>query len=153
MHALENKIPPPAVATVFALLMWLTADWTQPLPLPAPLRWSVAALLLCVGLVFCVAGLVCFKRVQTTVNPLRPAAASFLVRSGIYHYTRNPMYLGFAMFLLAWNCYLATPWALLGVAGFVLYMNYFQIAPEERALAQLFGQEFATYVQQVRRWI
>ena len=63
------------------------------------------------------------------------------------------MYLGFAMLLLAWTLFLAWPPALLGVAGFVLYMNHLQIAPEEQALSRLFGADFARYCTQVRRWL
>ncbi len=63
------------------------------------------------------------------------------------------MYVGFALSLLAWACYLVSPLALLGVLGFVLYMNRFQIGPEERALTILFGSEFQVYQAQVRRWL
>jgi len=63
------------------------------------------------------------------------------------------MYVGFALLLLAWACYLASPLVLLGVLGFILYMNRFQISPEERALATLFGSEFQVYQAQVRRWL
>ena len=63
------------------------------------------------------------------------------------------MYVGFALFLLAWAVYLASLWALIGVPGFVLYMNRFQIAPEERALLSLFGGEFEEYRLRVKRWL
>jgi protein-S-isoprenylcysteine O-methyltransferase Ste14 len=63
------------------------------------------------------------------------------------------MYVGFALFLLAWAVYLASLWALAGVAGFVLYINRFQIVPEERALKSLFGDEFEDYRLRVKRWL
>lgn len=63
------------------------------------------------------------------------------------------MYLGFATALIAWSIFLTWPPALLGVLGFVMYMNRFQIGPEERALASLFGREFTQYCSQVRRWL
>ncbi|NER62664.1 isoprenylcysteine carboxylmethyltransferase family protein [Pseudomonas sp. MAFF212427] len=99
------------------------------------------------------AGVLSFRRARTTVNPLKPETASALVRSGVYRYTRNPMYLGFATVLVAWAILLAWPPALLGVLGFVVYMNLFQIGPEERALARRFGGEFAQYCNGVRRWV
>ena len=99
------------------------------------------------------AGVVSFRQAQTIVNPLKPETASALVRSGIYQYSRNPMYVGFALLLLAWACYLASPVALFGLLGFVLYMNRFQISPEERALATLYGSEYQVYQTQVRRWL
>lgn len=153
MHALEHKIPPPLVAAACALLMWGIAQYSPIVALAAPLRWGVALLVLLTGAAFCVAGVWSFRQAHTTVNPLKPDAASSLVRTGVYRYSRNPMYVGFALLLLAWACYLAAPWALLGVLAFVLYIHRFQIAPEERALAQIFGDEFQRYSAQVRRWL
>jgi protein-S-isoprenylcysteine O-methyltransferase Ste14 len=63
------------------------------------------------------------------------------------------MYVGFGLWLLAWGAFLASAWALIGVIVFVLYMNRFQIAPEERALRELFGEEFREYKRRVRRWL
>lgn len=63
------------------------------------------------------------------------------------------MYLGFTMVLLGWAVHLSSALAVLGVAGFVGYMNRFQIRPEEKALRALFGQEFDAYSERVRRWI
>lgn len=153
MHALEHKIPPPLVAAACALLMWGIAQYSAVWALAAPLRWGLALLLLLAGGAFCLAGMWAFRQAQTTVNPLKPETASTLVRAGVYRYSRNPMYVGFALLLLAWACYLAAPWALLGVLAFVLYIQRFQIAPEERALAQIFGDEFQRYTAQVRRWL
>ena len=153
MRALENRIPPPIVASLFGLLMWLAACYVPGFDLTYSVRVLVALLVLAIGVFFSVAGVLSFRQAQTTVNPLKPETASALVRSGIYQYSRNPMYVGFALFLLARACYLASPFALLGVLGFVLYMNRFQISPEERALTTLFGNEFQAYQAQVRRWL
>ncbi len=153
MQALENRIPPPVVTLLFALLMWLVARYVPGVELSHSTRVVVAALVVAIGLGFVLAGVLSFRRAQTTVNPLKPETTSALVTSGVYQYSRNPMYLGFALFLLAWACYLASPAALLGPAGFVLYMNRLQIRPEERALAALFGREFQVYQERVRRWL
>lgn len=153
MRALENRIPPPIVTALFGLLMWLAARYTLGLDLANSVRLLLALLVLAIGVFCSVAGVLAFRQAQTTVNPLKPESASTLVHSGIYQYSRNPMYLGFALLLLAWACYLASPFALLGVLGFVLYMNRFQISPEERALATLFGSEYQAYQTQVRRWL
>jgi len=63
------------------------------------------------------------------------------------------MYLGIMLALVAWAIFLSSPWALLGPLAFALYINRFQIAPEERALDVLFGSEYAAYKARVRRWI
>ena len=153
MHALENKIPPPLIALLCALLMAGAAYLGPVWALPPVWQWSISLVLLLLGAWFCLAGAWAFRQARTTVNPLKPGNASALVRGGVYRCSRNPMYVGFALFLLAWACYLQAPWALLGVLVFVAYITRFQIIPEERALAGLFGDEFTVYQKQVRRWI
>ncbi|MBW8354966.1 MAG: isoprenylcysteine carboxylmethyltransferase family protein [Pseudomonas sp.] len=153
MQALENKVPPPLVALVFGGLMGGASLGLPGLDLAWGTRLLLALPLIGAGQLFVLAGGISFRRARTTVNPLKPEAASALVTSGIYRYTRNPMYVGFALWLLAWGLYLASPLVLLGVLGFVLYMNRLQIAPEERALGRLFGADFAAYRQRVRRWL
>lgn len=153
LQALENKVPPPLVALVFGGLMGGASLGLPGLDLTWGTRLLLALPLIGAGLLFVLAGGISFRRARTTVNPLKPEAASALVTSGVYRYTRNPMYVGFALWLLAWGLYLASPLVLLGVLGFVLYMNRLQIAPEERALGQLFGADFAAYRQRVRRWL
>lgn len=154
MGILENRIPPPLVATLFGLLMWLAAHYL-PGAVGLAIEWraGLALVVLLIGAIICLAGVLSFRYARTTVNPLKPETASALVSSGVYRYTRNPMYLGFATALVAWSIFLAWPPALLGVLGFVLHMNRFQIGPEERALARLFGNDFAQYCTRVRRWI
>lgn len=153
MHALENRIPPPLVATFSGLLMGLIAVLTPGIDLPTSVRIGLSVALIALGLFFCLAGLVSFRRAKTTINPLRPARASALVSSGIYRISRNPMYVGFALFLLALAAGLASAWSLIGVVGFMLFIGRFQITPEERALNGLFGDEYSAYQRRVRRWI
>ncbi|MDG9928023.1 MULTISPECIES: isoprenylcysteine carboxylmethyltransferase family protein [unclassified Pseudomonas] len=153
MGALENRIPPPLVATLIGVLMWVSARYLPGFELAFSWRLTLTLPVLLLGASVCLAGVLSFHRARTTVNPLRPEKASTLVDSGIYRYTRNPMYLGFATMLMAWALALASPLAMFGLVAFVLYMNRFQIAPEERALAILFGDEFSHYCSRVRRWL
>lgn len=153
MNALENTIPPPLIAVLVAFGMWGLSRVTPGMAINDTLRLVAAAIILVAGVAFCLAGVISFRLAKTTVNPLKPEAASSLVNSGVYRISRNPMYLGFALVLAAWAVYLASPHALLGVLVFVLYMNRFQILLEERALENLFGEEFTHYQSRVRRWI
>jgi len=105
------------------------------------------------GALTCLAGVRYFRRAKTTVNPMKPESASALVASGIYRYSRNPMYLGFLLMLLGWALWLSNASALLLLPAFVLYMNRFQICPEERALLSLFGPDYMQYRARVRRWL
>jgi protein-S-isoprenylcysteine O-methyltransferase Ste14 len=150
---LALKVPPVAVVAIAALLMWAIASFLPALNLHLPGRVPAAIAAELAGFLISVAGVVEFRRARTTVNPLKPDAASSLVAGGIYRMTRNPMYLGFALALLGWGIFLANPASLAMLLVFVGYMNRFQIAPEERALEALFGEAFAVYRSRVRRWL
>ena len=151
--SLEAKVPPPAVAVAAAVIMWGISRLAPQVAMPSGIRLVLSIAILVVGVAFSTAGVLSFRRAQTTLNPTKPEEASSLVRTGIYRVTRNPMYLGLLFVLGAWAVFLSSAWALLGVAGFVLYMSRFQIAPEERALSGLFGSEYASYKASVRRWL
>lgn len=153
MNTLELKIPPPVLALGLALLMWLTSLVFEPLPMPFGVRLGTALALVAIGQSISISGILLFRRAGTTVNPFKPDATSSLVTNGIYRFTRNPMYIGLLLTLLGWAAFLSSPPALLYLAAFVLYMNRFQIEPEERALSSLFGADYAAYQTRVRRWL
>jgi len=146
-------VPPVAALLCVAVPMWLVARLAPTLAVDVPGRIVAALLLALAGAAIALAGVAEFRRARTTVNPLRPERASALVVSGIFRWTRNPMYLGLAIVLLGWAWYLEHPLAALGVPAFVAWMNRSQIPREERALAQRFGAEFAQYKTRVRRWL
>jgi protein-S-isoprenylcysteine O-methyltransferase Ste14 len=150
---LELKIPPPLVCAAVADLMWLTALVSIPFNFDFPGKVPAAAVLSLLGLFIAIAGVVSFKRARTTVNPTRPDSASALVVSGVYRFTRNPMYLGLLLVLVAWGVFLSNALALIWIPAFVAYMNHFQISPEERALSGLFSDDFLAYKAKVRRWL
>ena len=133
--------------------MWLSSRAVPALAFPGPVQSFIAGALALAGAAIAILGVSSFVRAGTTVNPLTPDASSSLVTSGVYRISRNPMYLGFLLLLLAWGIYLANVLALLPVPLFVVYMNRFQIAPEESALRSRFGRDFADYSNQVRRWL
>lgn len=157
MSFLELKIPPLLLVLLFALVMWLlaphTASLSAQLALPALFTTVLALFLAVSGLAVALAGVLAFRRAQTTVDPRVPQQSSSLVIVGIYRYSRNPMYLGFLLLLAALACYLQSIVALAMLPPFVLYLNQFQIKPEERFLGQKFGQDFQVYMKQVRRWL
>ena len=153
MQALELKIPPLVLVALFALAMWLLAQLVPPLALPSYWGLVLACIFASVGVAVAVSGVLAFRRVNTTVDPRVPQQTSSLVARGIYRYSRNPMYLGFLLLLTALACYLMNAAAFILLPLFVLYMNRFQIAPEERFLLQKFGAEYQSYTTQVRRWL
>jgi protein-S-isoprenylcysteine O-methyltransferase Ste14 len=153
MHTLELKVPPPAVAVLVAGTMWASAMALPAIESPELIRRTAAALIALTGVTFSIAGVISIRRARTTINPTKPETTTSLVCSGIYRITRNPMYLGLFFILVAWAVFLSSAWALLGPIAFVLYIGRFQIAPEERVLAGLFGADYAAYQTKVRRWL
>ena len=153
MRSLELKVPPPAVALVIAVLMWLLSRLAPALGFAIPAGTLIAIILAVAGLATAIAGVATFARAKTTVNPTTPEASSSLVSWGIYKVTRNPMYLGLLLELTAWAIFLSITLPFLLLPVYVIYINRFQIAPEERVLTSLFGREFAAYQSRVRRWI
>ena len=153
MRFLELRIPPPIVGLIIAGGMWTVAYLTPILQLSRLGRLSVALVLGAIGVAVAVGGVISFRRAETTVSPLKPETSAALVSTGVYSFTRNPMYLGMALVLLAWAVYLSSIWSLLGPVLFALYITRFQIVPEERVLDRLFGASFAAYKKRVRRWL
>ncbi|MGJ8663752.1 MAG: methyltransferase family protein [Marinicella sp.] len=153
MKALELKIPPALLMLLFGMLMvlidqtflgmkqnWLWHEW-------------IAISLFFVAVSCVLAGVISFRRAQTTVDPTQPEKAATVVTTGIYRVSRNPMYLGFLMMLLALAFKLSNPLTAIMLPLFVVYMNIFQIGPEERVLKQLFGDAYRNYLKHVRRWL
>ncbi len=153
MRALELKIPPPLVALIIAVTMWIARNVAPTLELSPATRMVAAGVVAVIGGYFSIAGTIAFRRAKTTVNPLKPERASSLVTSGVYRITRNPMYVALALLLVAWGFYWSAPALLAGSALFVLYVTRFQIQPEERVLRRMFGNEYTSYTQRVRRWL
>jgi protein-S-isoprenylcysteine O-methyltransferase Ste14 len=153
MRFLELRIPPPIVGLIVAGGMWTIAHLLPILQVPPLVRPAVAVVLGTLGVAVALGGVVSFRRAHTTVNPLKPETSAALVSTGVYSFTRNPMYLGMVLVLFAWAVFLSSLWSLLGPALFALYITRFQIVPEERVLDGLFGASFAAYKQRVRRWL
>ena len=153
MPALDHKIPPPIVGIACAALAWAVARSAPGLEVAWALQPVVVAILAALGLGIDLWALLAFRSARTTVNPLAPGRSSVVVTAGIYRVSRNPMYLGMALLLLAWCVYLGNPLALLSLVLFCAYITRFQILPEERLLLARFGAPYASYLAQVRRWI
>ena len=99
---LNNKIPPVIVVLFFAGIMALIAHYSV-IDFTAFITYLAASLVI-IGCVFCIAGVASFKIANTTVNPNKPEQASKLITGGIYKISRNPMYVGFAFILAGWGC-------------------------------------------------
>jgi len=153
MKALELKVPPVAQFLAFMAVMWLFAKYLPALSFEIPARRILVVLFFCLGGIVAVPAVAAFRSSGTTVDPRDPEKASRLVVRGIYRYSRNPMYLGLLLLLLAWAVYLSNPLGFAALPLFVLCMNRLQIRPEEAAMEAQFGDEYRDYRRSVRRWI
>lgn len=151
MKWLELKIPPLLVALIFGFLIWVMQfqveiDNTIVL-------YIVSIILFSIGSIVSILGVWEFRKQKTTVNPMSPQESNSLVMNGIYTFTRNPMYLGFLLWLFSLGVLLRNPISLIAIVLFVIYMNIFQIIPEENILEEKFGKEYLKYKENVRRWL
>ena len=137
---------------VIGVFMWLVSRAAPSLHFEVPAHNWLAIVLVSVGFLTGISGVVTFRRAKTTVDPTKPRASS-LVTWGVYAISRNPMYLGGLIMLLGWAVFLSNALAFLFLPVYVLYINRFQIAPEERALKSLFGETYVAYQARARRWL
>lgn len=152
-HPLENTVPPPLAVVLIGVVMAVIAWFTPAVEIGSSVRFVGGGIAIALGALVVVQGARTFWRNKTTINPVDLESASALVTSGVFRFSRNPMYVGFTAMLVGWVVCLAAPWAILGPVAFVLFTNRFQIVPEERVMRAKFGQAYDDYRAKVRRWI
>jgi protein-S-isoprenylcysteine O-methyltransferase Ste14 len=133
--------------------MWLASRATDGYAMAEWLRRPLALILMTVGTGLIVAARAALNQAGTTWHPTQPSLTKTLVTSGVYGFSRNPTYLGMQIVLLSWAVVLTSPTAVLVSVFFAVYIDRFQIRPEEMTLAVLLGQEYGDYMQRVRRWV
>ena len=148
---MNNKIPPPIVTLVFGLAIY----FSKPLfpDFSSVILNVLSLLLIIVGPLTLISAARSFKVQETTINPINIDKATSLVVSGVFKYSRNPMYLGMVLILLS----ISFKFNLIGGIVFTMlfagYITKFQIIPEEIVMNKLFGDEFEKYKNKTRRWI
>jgi protein-S-isoprenylcysteine O-methyltransferase Ste14 len=150
---MQLRIPPPLVMLLAAALMWALHRWL-PLGHLIATPWNYfAAIPAVIGRAITVAAGTRFRQARTTFDILKPREASYLVTDGVFRLSRNPMYLGSLLLLIAWAVWLGTvsPWLVPPL--FVIFISVVQIIPEEQALEEIFGETYLAYRNSVRRWI
>ena len=147
------KVPPVIVFIICLALMFAIYSISKGLSFQFPFRTTLSRIFLAMGFLSGLMGIVSFRTTGTTVDPTNPQKATSLVTSGVYQYSRNPMYLGMAFILMGGAIRIGNPVCLLSIVLFVWYMTSYQIKPEEEALTKVFGQEYEEYTKRVRRWI
>jgi protein-S-isoprenylcysteine O-methyltransferase Ste14 len=145
------RIPPPLFYAAAVVGGWLLDRWWS-LPVGVDsVRPVFASLLLGGFLLLMGSAITSFRRRRTSVLPFRPATT--LVIAGPYRYTRNPMYLGAALLVLALGFWLNTWWPILLLIPTLAIIQRYVIGREEGYMRRRFGAEYDAYTRQVRRWI
>jgi protein-S-isoprenylcysteine O-methyltransferase Ste14 len=144
------RVPPPVIALAAGLAQ---RALTKGSGRPSGIRRLLAATTAAGSATLAGAASAQFRHRRTTVDPVHPARASALVTTGPNALTRNPMYVGMAGVLLA-HAILRGSWrALVPLVGFVVVIDRVQIAAEEAALTEVFGDAYAAYRAEVPRWL
>ena len=145
--------PPPLIFAAF-LAAGLAIDFLAirvPSGVPAPWRYGAAALLAAAAVVLGLGALLGFRRAGTPPEPWRTTTA--IVTSGVYAFTRNPMYLGMTLLYLAVAIAADSVVTLALVVPLLAVIRYGVIAREERYLVAKFGDDYRRYTAVVRRWL
>jgi len=149
----ELIIPPPGYALIMGLLMWLLNQYF-PIVNFIESPWNrVGLALIVVAFSMDFSSLYLFFKKRTTPSPFSPKKASSLVITGLYKYTRNPMYVGLLVILTGYAIWLGSLSPFLLIPLFYWLITNMQIKPEEQILEEKFGREYLDYKNRVRRWL
>ena len=148
---MNKKIPPAIVTLICGLGIYFSRPFFPEYILSINNILSIFILFLGLGILFISAA--SFKKHQTTINPLKPEQASSLVISGVFSFSRNPMYLGMVLILLSLSFKFNPIGGIFFTLLFAIYITRFQIIPEEAVMEKLFGDDFQKYKSKTRMWI
>jgi protein-S-isoprenylcysteine O-methyltransferase Ste14 len=143
------RIPPPlyyGLAFAAGMVLRHEVPWPIGIDLVIP-----GAIILAAGLALAAAGIAGVVRHHTTMVPHHEVSA--LVTTGVYRWSRNPMYTGLALQYVGGSLLAGSWWPLILWPLVVLVIRFAVIGPEERYLATRFGADYASYCSRVRRWL
>ena len=145
------KIPPPLLVIILTSLVYFSSTKLELIYLPY--RQMISTLTLVIGLIIIISPVVNFIKSKTTVNPVKFENVNKLVTTGIYKYSRNPMYLGMIMIIISTTVYYLNFLSIFSPLIFYIWINKFQISREEIFLEDKFGNDYLKYKSKTRRWI
>ena len=135
-----------------AFIAALLLRWIRPLPMvPAWAALWPGIVLALLGMGIMVVGRRAMESVGTNVNPMLPTTA--IVTSGLFRFTRNPLYVGMTIFYVGLTLALNTWWGAILLAPVLIVMHGGVILREERYLERKFGAAYREYRSKVRRYL
>ncbi len=154
-NSTAGVIARPPLLYLGALLFGAAVDhvlrWPFTVPISGPVRWTVAGVLILIGIALFIAGIRNFVRAETPVPTNQPTLA--LVTTGIHGWTRNPIYLSMLLVYGGLGAAAASPWILILTLPLAATIRYGVIAREEAYLERRFGDAYRDYKARVHRWL
>ena len=149
-HA-KVRIAPPVLALLHIIAAYLLA-WFLPLPfiVPSIVKYIGFALVV-IGFLLGLGAVLAFRRARTTLDPYHPV--STIVTSGVYGFSRNPIYLSFLLMVIGIPLNRGTYWGIILAVIFILLCNRLVVEHEEAYLGKKFGTTYSDYKSRVRRWL
>ncbi len=145
------KIPPPVIVLILVVSNFLSSKKIDIINIPN--QTLVSIIILLIGVFILIVPISKFIKSKTTVSPIKFKKVNKLITSGIYKYSRNPMYLGFLMIVISTSIYYLNIFSIITPIFFYFWINRFQIKREEIFLNKKFGQKYITYKSKTRKWI
>ena len=145
------KIPPPIIALFLVVLNFFSSKRIDLIQLPNQTLFSI--LVLFIGIFILIIPVSNFVKSKTTIDPIKFKKVNNLVTSGIYKYSRNPMYLGLLMIIISTSIFYLTIFSITTPFIFYFWINRFQIEREEIFLTKKFGKKYISYKSKTRKWI
>lgn len=149
---MEQKLLPPRLFQI-GLVLIVVLDvvlGVRPLLASGAVFW-IGVLLAVAGAVITIGGAAQFSRRKTNINTFHKP--DHLVTEGLFAWSRNPMYLGFAAVLTGTALLMGSAPGLIVAAGFVVIADRWYIRFEEQVMAETFGAAYEAYRQKTRRWL
>lgn len=146
----KRALPPTYLFTASVAMILL--HFLFPVAYVVSYPWQLLGCLpLLLGIVFNLIADKACKINHTTVKPFEESTV--LITTGVFRFSRHPMYLGMVLILVGIAMLLGSLMPLLVIPVFVLLMDIIFIRMEERMLANKFGDAWQNYQVRVRRWI
>lgn len=144
-------VHPPVLALMFIVIAYFLGRFA-PLPFPAlPILRYIGLALTFVGFMLGIGAFMEFRRARTTLDP--HGSARQLVTSGVYRFTRNPIYLGFLLMVIGLPMNSGLYWGIVMAPFYMITMTRLVIEREEAYLERKFKAQYTSYTSHVRRWV
>ena len=145
------KIPPPLLVLILVVSNYFSSKKIDLILFPNQEIASIIIFL--IGMLILINPIFKFIKSKTTIDPIKFKKVNKLITSGIYRYSRNPMYLGLLMLVTSTSIFYLNIFSITTPVLFYCWINRFQIKREEIFLTKKFGKEYLLYKTKTRRWI